>query len=251
MCCSRRHAIFFPDSRCQLEKTGKFYLFLLFITSAENLLTSSLLHSSYSTSTQHSHVLAKVSPNQVEENDMFRILARYIGVFGNPENKDTNKIAMTAPVLSTKTSSSKIAMTAPVLSSSANDMRFVLPKKFKTKEDAPQPTDTRVELIDVPERMVAVKTFSGLVSMDQSETMANEFKAALEAQGFICKGTFTNLVLEFEHKLQLTRINFFSFSLVLFVFFFDLLYLRRLDVGEIQSAFYVVVSSYKRNMDDS
>ena len=180
---------------------------------------------------------------------MFRILARYIGVFGNPENKDTNKIAMTAPVLS-KTSSSKIAMTAPVLSS-ANDMRFVLPKKFKTKEDAPQPTDTRVELIDVPERMVAVKTFSGLISMDQSETMANEFKAALEAQGFICKGKFTNLVLEFEHKLQLTRINFFSFSLVLFVFFFDLLYLRRLDVGEIQSSFYVVVSSYKRNMDDS
>merc|ERR1712166_85324 len=109
-----------------------------------------------------SHVLAKVSPNQVEENDMFRILARYIGVFGNPENKDTSKIAMTAPVLS-----------------SANDMRFVLPKKFKTKEDAPQPTDTRVELIDVPERMVAVKTFSGLISMDQSETMANEFKAAL------------------------------------------------------------------------
>ena len=155
---------------------------------------------------------------------MFRILARYIGVFGNPENKDTNKIAMTAPVLSTKTSSSKIAMTAPVLSSSANDMRFVLPKKFKTKEDAPQPTDTRVELIDVPERMVAVKTFSGLVSMDQSETMANEFKAALEAQGFICKGTFTNLVLEFEHKLQLTRINLL-FSLVLFVFLFSFLIL--------------------------
>ena len=153
---------------------------------------------------------------------MFRILARYIGVFGNPENKDTNKIAMTAPVLSTKTSSSKIAMTAPVLRTSANDMRFVLPKKFKTKEDAPQPTDTRVELIDVPERMVAVKTFSGLVSMDQSETMANEFKAALEAQGFICKGTFTNLVLEFEHKLQLTRINLF-FSLVLFVFLFSFL----------------------------
>ena len=152
---------------------------------------------------------------------MFRILARYIGVFGNPENKDINKIAMTAPVLS-KTSSSKIAMTAPVLSSSANDMRFVLPKKFKTKEDAPQPTDTRVELIDVPERMVAVKTFSGLVSMDQSETMANEFKAALEAQGFICKGTFTNLVLEFEHKLQLTRINLL-FSLVLFVFLFSFL----------------------------
>ena len=186
---------------------------------------------------------------------MFRILARYIGVFGNPENKDTNKIAMTAPVLSTKTSSSKIAMTAPVLSSSANDMRFVLPKKFKTKEDAPQPTDTRVELIDVPERMVAVKTFSGLISMDQSETMANEFKAALEAQGFICKGTFTNLVLEFEHKLQLTRINLFIFflscSLCFLVFFFDLLYLRRLDVGEIQSSFYVVVPSYKRNMDDS
>merc|ERR1712166_1431283 len=121
-----------------------------------------------------SHVLAKVSPNQVEENDMFRILARYIGVFGNPENKDSNKIAMTAPVLSS-------------CKEDANDMRFVLPKKFKTKEDAPQPTDTRVELIDVPERMVAVKTFSGLISMDQSETMANEFKAALEAQGFICK----------------------------------------------------------------
>lgn len=214
----------FPTADVSLRRLVSFicscYLFLLFITSGKILLTSSLLHSSYSKSTQHSHVLAKVSPNQVEENDMFRILARYIGVFGNPENKDTNKIAMTAPVLSTKTSSSKIAMTAPVLSSSANDMRFVLPKKFKTKEDAPQPTDTRVELIDVPERMVAVKTFSGLISMDQSETMANEFKAALEAQGFICKGKFTNLVLEFEHKLQLTRINIlFSLSLCFLVCF--------------------------------
>jgi hypothetical protein len=132
----------------------------------------------------HQHVLARVPSTSAKENEMFRILARYIGVFGTPENINSNSIAMTAPVLSAP-SSSKIAMTAPVLSSSSmHDMSFVLPAKYTTKTQAPQPTDSRVELVDVPERTVAVKTFSGMVSMEEAEAMANEFKSELETQGF-------------------------------------------------------------------
>jgi UPF0288 family protein (methanogenesis marker protein 3) len=63
-------------------------------------------------------------------------------------------------------------------------MSFVLPAKYTTKTQAPQPTDSRVELVDVPERTVAVKTFSGMVSMEEAEAMANEFKSELETQGF-------------------------------------------------------------------
>ena len=152
------------------------------------------------------HVLARVPASKVNENAQFRVLAKYIGVFGQPENTNTaadgdnggnggSKIAMTAPVLSSTSSSQsspqKIAMTAPVLSSTSSsshsDMAFVLPAQYKTSADAPTPTDVRVELINVSERHVAVKTFSGLVTMETAEKMANEFKQSLEEQGFQTK----------------------------------------------------------------
>lgn len=62
------------------------------------------------------HVLARVPASKVNENAQFRVLAKYIGVFGQPENTNTaadgdnggnggSKIAMTAPVLSSTSSS--------------------------------------------------------------------------------------------------------------------------------------------------
>lgn len=69
--------------------------------------------------------LAKENPPTGDQftNQAFRALARYIGVFNKPENvansQDPEKLAMTAPVLTTpaasEAESAKIAMTAPVL----------------------------------------------------------------------------------------------------------------------------------------
>ena len=62
-------------------------------------------------------------------------------------------------------------------------MAFVLPSEYKSKSDAPQPTDPRVELVDVPERLVAVKVFSGAVDYNSSQQIAAKFKTELEEYG--------------------------------------------------------------------
>jgi len=99
----------------------------------------------------------------------FGALARYIGVFGNPQNvqsgssfgvKASEAIPMTAPVL-VSPPSQKIAMTAPVLVSDTHTMAFVLPaSKYKAVEEAPKPTDPRVIVRLLPERVQAARTFS-------------------------------------------------------------------------------------------
>jgi hypothetical protein len=133
-------------------------------------------HNDYSLRKYAPHVLASVPSDAAQENEMFRILARYIGVFGTPENT-----ALSTP--------ETIAMTAPVLNTGGQQsmsMSFVLPNKYQKAQEAPQPTDSRVKLIEVPERFVAVKTFSGTVSMEEATIMADEFKHDLENKGFNC-----------------------------------------------------------------
>ena len=95
----------------------------------------------------------------------FGALARYIGVFGTPMNAATGKpeaIAMTAPVL--VTAPEPVAMTAPVLvspTSTQHTMAFVLPaSRYKTVDEAPKPTDPRVHLRQLPERLQAVRQYS-------------------------------------------------------------------------------------------
>lgn len=98
----------------------------------------------------------------------FGALARYIGVFGEAQNVQgagAEKIAMTAPVLVTPPAAEKIAMTAPVLVTAQPDkghtMAFVLPaSKYSTVAEAPKPTDPRVSLRQLPERVQAVRTFT-------------------------------------------------------------------------------------------
>ena len=96
----------------------------------------------------------------------FGALARYIGVFGQPQNEQrggSEAIAMTAPVLVSPPASQKIAMTAPVLvtPSKSHTMAFVLPaSKYKTVEEAPRPTDPRITLRQLPERVQAVRRFT-------------------------------------------------------------------------------------------
>jgi hypothetical protein len=87
----------------------------------------------------------------------FRRLAGFI--FG--KNRTKESIEMTAPVTTTR--SEKIAMTAPVETRrSGNDMvmAFMMPSQFRL-ETLPEPTDPEVLIRSVPERVMAVITFSG------------------------------------------------------------------------------------------
>lgn len=95
----------------------------------------------------------------------FMTLAKYIGVFGKPENTG-EKIPMTAPVLVSAPESEKIPMTAPVLveasPATAHKMMFVLPASiYSSIEQVPKPTNPAVEIVQLPEQLQAVRTFSG------------------------------------------------------------------------------------------
>merc|ERR1712100_76912 len=92
-----------------------------------------------------------------ERKKAFQRLARYIGVFGNPENEKEEK------------KSEKISMTAPVVTSTSeneNDdeklgvMSFILPKEY-TIRNAPKPKNPDVYLRPIPSHHVAAIRFSG------------------------------------------------------------------------------------------
>jgi len=113
----------------------------------------------------------------------FRALARYIGVFNTPENQAQGapqRVAMTAPVVVGSTAPEKVAMTAPVVISATQApvvsrgklseeetarrgpqvMQFNLPRQY-TLDTAPQPTNPRVEVREIPAKFVAAMTFKG------------------------------------------------------------------------------------------
>ena len=89
------------------------------------------------------------------EDSGFRYLFNYI----SGENKNSEKVKMTVPV----TQSVKINMTTPVTQSTQGGkmkMQFFLPSQF-TLENAPQPTNERVNLIIIKGEVYAVISYSG------------------------------------------------------------------------------------------
>jgi len=125
----------------------------------------------------------------------FRSLAKYIGVFGEPQNRlpDTasgTPMAMTAPVLTTekKGVGVALAMTAPVLTNEQTDietMSFVLPDSFTRMEDIPVPTDPNIHIKEVPSRVVAAITFSGLYSSAVGEKYFRSLSQQLRTDGYV------------------------------------------------------------------
>lgn len=105
-----------------------------------------------------SYIIAQVKNGADDPNGAFRILARYIGVFGEPENSVKQAMSMTAPVITVP--AKKISMTAPVITDT-NSMSFVLPFEYKRIDQVPVPINNRITLKEIPERKVAVYTFSG------------------------------------------------------------------------------------------
>lgn len=91
----------------------------------------------------------------------FRRLANFI--FGG--NDEEKSIAMTAPVQET------LDVAQPV-------MAFTMPSEYRMS-DLPNPQDENVELIEIPERSVAVIRFSGWASNKKTKYYKNQLKKQL------------------------------------------------------------------------
>ena len=117
-----------------------------------------------------------------DEDSGFRVLFDYI----SGANKDIQEIQMTVPV----TQSKEIDMTAPVTQSNNNGqmvMRFFLPSNY-SKQNAPKPTDKRVQIIGLPDGYFAVISYSGFASDSNFIKHHEELKVAMERDGLIVTG---------------------------------------------------------------
>jgi len=121
-------------------------------------------------------VLATV--DTADDNAGFTLLFAYI----SGSNKPQEKIPMTAPVIT----SQKIPMTAPVVSDAAS-MSFVLPAGT-TREETPDPLDSRVRIVTVPEREIAVIRFSGYAPPDDVEAATSRLQEGLKNAGIETAG---------------------------------------------------------------
>jgi hypothetical protein len=131
----------------------------------------------------------------------FRRIADYI--FGNNQTAQggaASKIAMTAPV-TVEPQSAKIAMTAPVTMgavvpesgnaagntgtamAASNKWRvhFVMPSQY-TLANIPQPKNTDVKLREIPGKLFAVNSYSGLNTESRVQAKTDELSAWLSAQ---------------------------------------------------------------------
>ena len=117
-----------------------------------------------------------------EEDSGFRVLFDYI----SGANKGSKEVEMTIPV----TQSKEIDMTAPVTQSMTDgkmSMRFFLPMQY-SKQNAPEPNDERVRIIDLPTEYFAVISYSGFASDGNFEEHYTKLKAALDKDGMVIKG---------------------------------------------------------------
>lgn len=112
--------------------------------------------------------------------EAFRRLFGYI----SGDNAARAKIEMTAPVVQ-ELLSEKIAMTAPVVQQpdeSGWRIAFVVPAEYSC-ETAPEPTDPRVSLRLVPERLVAAVRFSGTWGEERFTGHEDELREWLTEHG--------------------------------------------------------------------
>lgn len=128
------------------------------------------------------YLIAEVPQVPGKENESFSILAKYIGVFGKPENGAQQSMAMTSPVITA--APKKLAMTSPVLNG-RDTMSFVLPFNFKKVSELPVPNDSRVVLRAVPRRILAVTAFSGWYSAVEGEKHFAKLRAWLASDQLI------------------------------------------------------------------
>ena len=111
---------------------------------------------------------------QVQHRRQLRLLTSLSGC--SARNRQGRSISMTAPVLT------DLDDPQPGLPA-RKGMAFVLPRIFKSVEQAPEPTDARVRIVTVPARTVAVHRFSGMTTMSDSRRRAEMLASSLKADG--------------------------------------------------------------------
>ena len=118
------------------------------------------------------HIVAQTTVRgKYEEalNAGFMIVAGYI--FGG--NTKRQAIAMTSPVTEQEKISEKISMTSPVLATTKGEshvISFGMPRSYNL-ETLPEPTDSRVKIVKIPVKKFAVLRFSWSRSAKRVEKM--------------------------------------------------------------------------------
>jgi hypothetical protein len=128
----------------------------------------------------------------------FGILAKYIGVFGTPQNEGSTSIAMTAPVVMEQEPKA-IAMTAPVVMENSDDgkmkkMMFMLPAEYDDMSKIPKPTNPSVQIEEIPSETGVVHRYSGKYDTKINRGVAKELAAQLMEDGI--PGMTEEFVLE-------------------------------------------------------
>ena len=124
-----------------------------------------------------------------DDNSPFRVLAQYIGVFGNPQNEAAESISMTAPVVKKQGGTgTTIAMTAPVMKSAGDGdgnktMAFVLPAEYNELSQIPKPTNPAVQIKSIPPQVGVVHRYSGRMDDARSENIALQLADQLRKDG--------------------------------------------------------------------
>eukprot|EP00594_Rhizosolenia_setigera_P008523 CAMPEP_0178962972 /NCGR_PEP_ID=MMETSP0789-20121207/14716_1 /TAXON_ID=3005 /ORGANISM="Rhizosolenia setigera, Strain CCMP 1694" /LENGTH=239 /DNA_ID=CAMNT_0020647291 /DNA_START=47 /DNA_END=766 /DNA_ORIENTATION=+ len=132
----------------------------------------------------------------------FRALAKYIGVFGEPENMGNESISMTAPVVMSdshenKKEGTKIAMTAPVVMGNSDGskddkkmkkMQFILPEEYDNMSKIPKPTNPSVTVKELNPEVGAVHVFSGRYTDESNKKKALALGKQLRKDGLMEEG---------------------------------------------------------------
>lgn len=147
----------------------------------------------------------EASDAEVGRNAAFELLFDYI----SGANRGSSKVAMTAPV-EVATGAEDIAMTVPVETvadeSGRYTMRFFLPSSY-TATTAPEPTDPRVQIVEVPEATLAVLRFSGSRDAEAVDTRKAELIEALDNSDWRLAGRPTALFYDPPWTLPFLRRN--------------------------------------------
>ena len=135
------------------------------------------------------------------ESSGFRYLFNYI----SGENTTSEELSMTAPV----TQSAKIDMTVPVTQFSKDNkmvMQFYLPSKFSI-ENAPIPTNKRVNLVTIDGGYYAVLKYSGRVSDKNYIKHLSKLKGYLEKDKIEMIDDGTKAIFDGPFTLPILRRN--------------------------------------------
>ena len=127
---------------------------------------------------RHYPALVLVTVDSTSDDAGFTLLFAYI----SGSNRQKEKIPMTAPVIS----SQKIPMTAPVISDEKT-MSFVMPAGT-TLEETPDPVDSRVRIVAIPERDIAVIRFSGYAPQEDVDAATSRLQEGLKNAGIVTAG---------------------------------------------------------------